>query len=102
MTVNQKEAAVKHDDKDDRGRINKQLDLAAEGPLEEGHVVFDFTGLEHPHVRDLSMILTARLLSAPTDNVWVRSLPSRTAHVLRIIRLDHLFRHYPDVSGQTN
>jgi hypothetical protein len=60
-----------------------------------GHVVFDFTGLDQPDVGDLSLILTARLQSAPTDQVWVRSLPSHTARVLRALRLDHLFRLYP-------
>lgn len=67
----------------------------AEGRLEEHHVVFDFTGLEQPDVCDLSLILTARLQAAPTDSVWVRSLPWQTARILRILRLDHLFRVYP-------
>ena len=60
-----------------------------------GHVVFDFTGLDQPDVGDLALILTARLQSAPTDHVWVRSLPWQTARVLRALRLDHLFRLYP-------
>jgi anti-anti-sigma regulatory factor len=60
-----------------------------------GHVVFDFTGLEQPDVCDLSLILTARLQSAPTDSVWVRSLPWQTARILKILRLEHLFRVYP-------
>ena len=72
-----------------------------EGRL-ESHVVFDFTGLEQPDVCDLSLILTARLQSAPTDNVWVRSLPGQTARILRILRLDHLFREYPTSSDDLN
>jgi len=66
-----------------------------EGRLESHHVVFDFTGLDQPDVGDLSLILTARLQAAPTDSVWVRSLPGQTARILRILRLDHLFREYP-------
>lgn len=64
------------------------------------HVVFDFTGLETPDVGDLSLILTARLQSAPTDHVWVRSLPRGTARILRALHLDHLFRLYPKGSEQ--
>jgi len=59
------------------------------------HVVFDFTGLDQPDAGDLSLILTARLQSAPTDYVWVRSLPWQTARILRALHLDHLFRLYP-------
>ena len=68
----------------------------------ESHVVFDFTGLEEPDVCDLSLIITARLQSAPTESVWVRSLPWHTAKVLRILRLDHLFRTYPNTAGELN
>jgi hypothetical protein len=64
------------------------------------HVVFDFTGLERPDVVDLALILTARLQSAPTDQVWVRSLPQETARILRILKLDHLFRRYPKGSDR--
>jgi hypothetical protein len=32
----------------------------------------------------------------------VRSLPYHTARVLEILRLDHLFRHYPDGDGELN
>jgi hypothetical protein len=92
---------MRHDDKHDRNRLQE---LATEGndPTEESHVVFDFTGLEQANVGDLSLILTARLQSAPTENVWVRSLPARTAQVLRILRLDHLFRHYPEGKDLVN
>jgi hypothetical protein len=75
----------------------------ATGPVTKGpkeHVVFDFTGLGRPDVSDLAWILTARLRSAPTDQVWVRSLPRETAHVLTVLRLDHLFRRYPKGSGR--
>ena len=66
------------------------------------HVVFDFTGLDRPDVGDLSLILTARLQSAPTDYVWVRSLPYETARILRALHLDHLFRLYPKGSEDLN
>lgn len=62
------------------------------------HLVFDFTGLARPDVADLALILTARLRSGPRGQVWVRSLPPETARVLRALRLDHLFRLYPDGS----
>lgn len=75
---------------------------AAEGRSQAGHVVFDFTGLERPDVGDLSLILTARLQSGPTESVWVRSLPEQTERLLRILRLDHLFRTYPEGSDELN
>lgn len=70
--------------------------------LHTGHVVFDFTGLERPDVGDLSLILTARLQSGPTESVWVRSLPAHTERVLRALKLDHLFRTYPEGSDALN
>lgn len=67
-----------------------------------GHIVFDFTGLDQPDVCDLSLILTARLQSAPGESVWVRSLPWQTARILKLLRLDHLFRAYPKGPDQLN
>lgn len=78
-------------------RLQESVDSTA-----SGHVVFDFTGLEQPDVCDLSLILTARLQSAPTDSVWVRSLPWQTARILRVLRLDHLFREYPATADEPN
>lgn len=92
---------MRYDDKKERQRLQELEDRATETP-EEGHIVFDFTGLEQANVGDLSLILTARLRSAPTDSVWVRSLPWRTAQVLKFLKLDHLFRHYPEGDGQLN
>lgn len=90
--------------RDDEGRVPE-----VESQLQEGvevttgaHVVFDFTGLEQPDVCDLSLILTARLQSAPADSVWVRSLPWQTARILRVLRLDHLFRQYPIGTDELN
>lgn len=93
---------MRRDDKSDGQRLQEALRHQADESQAEGHVVFDFAGLEQANVGDLSLILTARLLSAPTDSVWVRSIPSRTAEVLRILRLDHLFRQYPEGGEQMN
>ena len=67
----------------------------------EKHVVFDFTGLERPNVGDLSLILTARL-QGTSRNVWVRALPWQTERILKLLRLDHLFRTYPTGSDDLN
>ena len=69
---------------------------------EQGHVVFDFTGLERPDVCDLALILTARLNADPEESVWVRALPWQTARILEVLRLDHLFRLYPEPSDEMN
>ena len=66
------------------------------------HVVFDLSGTEKANVEDIAMILTARLQSAPTNQVWVHSIPSRTAHILKFLRLEHLFRLVPDNAGELN
>lgn len=84
--------------RDDEHRLALSLrtrDPEGEQVPEEGHLVFDFTGLERPDVSDLALILTARLTAAPDENVWVRALPWQTARVLEAMRLDHLFRSYP-------
>jgi anti-anti-sigma regulatory factor len=93
---------MRHDDKHESKPLLERLETAAEEAAETGHIVFDFTGLEQSNVADLALILTARLQSGPTESVWVRSLPWRTAQVLKILRLDHLFRHYPDAEEQLN
>jgi anti-anti-sigma regulatory factor len=79
------------------GQLHEQVEETT-----ESHVVFDFTGLGQPDVCDLSLILTARLQSAATDSVWVRSLPWQTARILRILKLDHLFRPYPTATDELN
>lgn len=93
---------MKHEEKDGVRGPDTHLRERADEANAASHVVFDFTGLEQPDVCDLSLILTARLQSAPTDSVWVRSLPWQTARVLRMLRLDHLFRHYPAASEEMN
>ncbi len=102
MTVNRWEAAMRNEDKSDGRPLREQLREREEEPRQENHVVFDFTGLERPTVADLALILTARLESAPRDSVWVRSLPWQTARILEVLRLDHLFRHYPDAEDELN
>jgi anti-anti-sigma regulatory factor len=60
-----------------------------------GNVVFDFTGLRKPDVADLALILTARLKAPLNASVWLRAIDPRTARVLCVLGLDHLFRVYP-------
>jgi len=92
---------MKRDDERKASEVENRLQ--ERGPkTTESHVVFDFTGLEQPDVCDLSLILTARLQSAATDSVWVRELPWQTARILRILRLDHLFRQYPTAADELN
>lgn len=93
---------MRDDDKKDRGQLQERLQERVEDAEDASHVVFDFTGLERPKVADLALILTARLTSAPDDSVWVRSLPWQTGRILKILRLDHLFRHYPEAEGALN
>ena len=93
---------MRYDDNDKKLRLQECVETQSEERMDEGHVVFDFTGLQQAKVGDLALILTARLGTAPTDKVWVRSLPWRTAEVLRILKLDHLFLAYPEDEGQIN
>lgn len=69
---------------------------------EEAHVVFDFTGVEQGNLGNLALILTARLHTNPDDHVWGRSIPLRTARMLRYLHLDHLFPEVPEDHGQPN
>ena len=93
---------MRHDDKDDRQRRRERLQEGTTEAPEASHVVFDFTGLERPNVGDLSLIITARLRSEPGDEVWAKSLPAHTARILEVLRLDHLFRRYPDAGDELN
>ena len=90
--------------RDEDGKAPEVVEHRLQERIEDAtsHVVFDFTGLGQPDVCDLSLILTARLRAAPTDSVWVRSLPWQTARILRILRLDHLFREYPAADDELN
>jgi len=93
---------MRHDDKDHDGRLQMELQERVDETQDDRHIVFDFTGMEQANVGDLSIILTARLKSSPTEAIWVRSLPARTARILEHLRLDHLFRHYPEAAGPLN
>lgn len=93
---------MRNDEKDGRGVTEQLRQRADESSEATNHVVFDFTGLDKPSVGDLALILTARLRSRPEDYFWVRSLPWRTARIFEVLRLDHLFRHYPDAEGEPN
>ncbi len=65
-------------------------------------LIFDFTGLRRPELRDLSFILTARLQSEDDDRVYVRALPTGTWDLLQSMGLDHLFWAYPRGSDVQN
>jgi len=93
---------MRHDDKSERAQLLERSRAKPEEREADGHVVFDFTGLQQTDVGDLALILTARLAAAPNDTVWTRSLPYRTAEILRILKLDHLFQAYPEGEGQLN
>ena len=93
---------MRNDDKKSGPPLDLRVDEQSTEPASDEHVVFDFTGLQQVHVEDLSLILTARLQSAPSHTVWVRSLPWRTAQVLKILKLDHLFQAYPEADEQMN
>lgn len=93
---------MRHEDERRKELRMQAQDTEPERAPEEGHLVFDFTGLERPDVCDLALILTARLNAASTESVWVRALPLQTARVLHAMRLDHLFRHYPTGSDDMN
>ncbi|MDH3271738.1 MAG: hypothetical protein OEN56_10415 [Gemmatimonadota bacterium] len=93
---------MRHDDKNKGRQLMERLETRPVETPDDGHVVFDFTGLHQANVGDLALILTARLSTAPSDKVWVRSIPWRTAEVLRILRLDHLFLTYPEGSDELN
>lgn len=91
-----------HDDNDKIRELQERLEARPVETPDEGHLVFDFTGLDQAKVGDLALILTARMATAPTDKVWLRSIPWRTAEVLRILKLDHLFLRYPEGDDQLN
>jgi hypothetical protein len=69
---------------------------------EKTHVVFDFTGVEQANLGNLALILTARLHTNPDDLVWGRSIPLRTARILRYLNLEHLFPEVPVDDGPPN
>jgi hypothetical protein len=93
---------MRYDDKNKRRHLRERLEAPVADTVDEGHIVFDFTGMEQANVGDLALILTARLGTAPDDTVWVRSIPWHTAEVLRMLRVDHLFPVYPEDEGQPN
>ena len=87
---------------DERNRL--ELRVVSEEARENSneHVVFDLSGTEKANIEDIALILTARLQTPPADHVWVHSIPSRTAQILRFLRLAHLFRLVPENEGEPN
>ena len=75
----------------DGRRVEGPTDAATEVP----GLVFDFSG-RSPDIRDLTLLLTARMLAERDDRpVWVKALPHRTWEVLQALGLAHLFRLFP-------
>ena len=71
--------------------------------LPDHGVVFDFTGREVPAVRDLGLLVTARMLAEQDERpVWIRALPHRSWKVLEGMGLAHLFRLFPASAGPGN
>lgn len=59
-------------------------------------LVFDFAGMQTPDIRDLALLLTARMLAERDERaVWVRALPHRSWEILHAMGLAHLFRLFP-------
>lgn len=74
----------------------------APGATDPG-VVFDFTDGASPDVRDLALLITARMLAERDERpVWVRALPYRAWEVLEAMGLAHLFRFFPTGSSGEN
>lgn len=59
-------------------------------------LVYDFSGRQSPDIRDLSLLLTARMMAERDDRpVWVKALPLKTWEVLHALGLANLFRLFP-------
>ena len=93
---------MRHDDGKKRTELRERAETRTVESTDEGHVVFDFSGVGQAGIGDLALILTARLATAPDEKVWIRSVPGRTAQALRFLRLDHLFLRYPEADGEMN
>ncbi|HZD06456.1 MAG TPA: hypothetical protein VE173_16205 [Longimicrobiales bacterium] len=66
-------------------------------------LVFDFAGMQTPDIRDLTLLLTARMLAERDERpVWVRGLPHRSWEVLHAMGLAHLFRLFPSGGERAN
>jgi hypothetical protein len=79
------------------GRPKPAKDAAPQG------LVFDFSGRQSPDIRDLSLLLTARMLADRDDRpVWVKALPFKTWEVLHTLGLANLFRLFPSSGDPGN
>jgi len=66
-------------------------------------LVYDFSGRQSPDIRDLSLLLTARMMAERDDRaVWVKALPFKTWEVLHALGLANLFRLFPSGGGAGN
>ena len=63
-------------------------------------LVFDFSGVGHVDLADLSLLLTARQMAQENSrDVWVRALPDDTWQVLYALGLQDYFRLFPMMIG---
>ncbi len=65
-------------------------------------LVFEFSGKRGLDLRDLALVLTARLRTGPRGRVWVKEIPVETWNVLRSLGLDHYFMVVPGTGDAPN
>lgn len=91
---------MRHDGKMDRSEATPAPVLP--GVPDQG-IVFDFSGREMPDMRELTLLVTARMLAEQDERpVWVRALPHRSWELLEAMGLAHLFRFFPAGGAQGN
>ena len=85
---------MRQDETVGRSRRAKEIENGR-GDATQG-LVYDFSGRQSPDIRDLSLLLTARMMAERDDRpVWVKALPLRTWEVLHALGLANLFRLFP-------
>lgn len=93
---------MRQDSKSGHGGAIDELGQPDAGAAHQG-LVFDFAGMHTPDIRDLTLLLTARMLAERDErDVWVRALPHRSWEVLQAMGLAHLFRLFPSGSERGN
>ena len=65
-------------------------------------LVFEFSGKRGLDLKDLALVLTARLQAGPVGRVWVKEIPVETWNVLRSLGLDHFFLVVPGPGDAPN
>ena len=89
-----------------RGRPDGGLFAAAASPdpgrRTPDDLIFEFTPECPLGLKELALLLTARLQSGPHERVWVRHIPYQTWNVLRALGMDHFFQVYPSPGEAPN